>query len=435
MAAHLQGTKVEVLSDRTDTRTVYAHPDGSHTARLSAVPTRFQRDGEWVDIDRNSPPAGRSVAPVAVGDDVTLSGGGDVPLLRLRPGPHELSLRWPTALPAPKLSGDSALPEILRGWISCCVPSHTATSSCWRSGRPRRPRNPPWTGSACGSRPRAAADRGPVRRAACAGRSRNAVFVSPPSVMWDAAESHTAAVGVEVPARHVDPGAGQGVPHRPGDRVPGDRRPDSQPVYKAGWATALSGKPGQAYWWKSADPAHPDWAQVGQCWNGTATAAGSARRGRTSSSTRASCTTRTWNGRSSTRRWRTARTARHPHARASPRPPRHRQPDLTWNNRPVGPDVTEFGAPPRAACGGNGNVVLGLSHALHRFGWTGFSLQAKNGGDPVRVAEVLLGGHFPRGAVEPDRRTPRPTCVPTRRCRRRAGGVAACPTSPTPASG
>src|SRR5690348_3577532 len=50
-AAHRQGSRVEVADQRTATRTIFANPDGTMTAELSAVPMRVRRDGRWLDID------------------------------------------------------------------------------------------------------------------------------------------------------------------------------------------------------------------------------------------------------------------------------------------------------------------------------------------------------------------------------------------------
>jgi hypothetical protein len=271
MAAYRQGSRVEVLSERTDTRSVYANPDGSHTARVTAVPTRFQRAGEWVDIDRTlvRRPDG-SVAPAVVGDDVVLSGGGTAPLLRLRSGEHELSLYWPDRLPEPKLSGDSArYPEVLPGVDLVMRAQPHGYQQLLEIRTPEAAAHPALARISLRvttSGVRLTADpSGALRALDGAGQ---AVFVSSPSVMWDASESRTAAVGVEVAGDTLTLVPDKGFLTDPATEYPVTVDPTVSPVYKAQWATTLSGKPGNTYWWRSADPVHPDWAQVGQCWNG-----------------------------------------------------------------------------------------------------------------------------------------------------------------------
>ncbi|MEV6494573.1 LamG-like jellyroll fold domain-containing protein, partial [Actinoplanes sp. NPDC051633] len=74
--------------------------------------------GGWTDPDtRLSKRPDGSVAPAAVVKPLVFSGGGSkAPLARLSVGDRSIELRWPKALPAPRLSGGTATyPEVLSG--------------------------------------------------------------------------------------------------------------------------------------------------------------------------------------------------------------------------------------------------------------------------------------------------------------------------------
>jgi hypothetical protein len=108
---------VEVLANRTDRQTVYANPDGSYTMEQSVEPIRTRAaDGSWVDIDPRLRLADDGVRPVATAADVRFSSGGSAPLAQLATNSGRLALSWPSALPPPVLSGDSATyPNVLPG--------------------------------------------------------------------------------------------------------------------------------------------------------------------------------------------------------------------------------------------------------------------------------------------------------------------------------
>ncbi|MGW1876695.1 hypothetical protein [Streptomyces sp. NPDC001975] len=65
VAARLSGTRVEALSERTETSTTWVNKDGSLTTEMAAGPVRFMRDGQWVDVDVELREAGSGVEPVA----------------------------------------------------------------------------------------------------------------------------------------------------------------------------------------------------------------------------------------------------------------------------------------------------------------------------------------------------------------------------------
>ncbi|MFD3532641.1 DNRLRE domain-containing protein [Streptomyces sp. NPDC058664] len=125
VAAKLSGTRVEVLSERTETSTTWANKDGSLTTELAAGPVRFQDSatGDWrdVDVDLVTRTDG-SVAAKAHPEGLTLAGKTGVParslraaqtaaatdLVTLGQGDEQITLQWRGGLPAPQLDGTRA---------------------------------------------------------------------------------------------------------------------------------------------------------------------------------------------------------------------------------------------------------------------------------------------------------------------------------------
>ncbi|MER5312420.1 DNRLRE domain-containing protein [Streptomyces sp. NPDC002773] len=125
VAAKLSGTRVEVLSERTETSTTWANKDGSLTTELAAGPVRFQDSatGDWrdVNVDLVTRPDG-SVAAQAHPEGLTLAGKTGVParslraaqtaaatdLVTLGQGDEQITLQWRGGLPAPQLDGTRA---------------------------------------------------------------------------------------------------------------------------------------------------------------------------------------------------------------------------------------------------------------------------------------------------------------------------------------
>jgi hypothetical protein len=126
------------------------------------------------------------VAPVASVLPMTFSGGGSAPLARLADGGRELAVSWPAALPAPVLSGDTAVyPEVLPGVDLRVTASAIGFSEVpWsRTGR-RRP-TPPCGRCGSGWRAKAWPWRPARRRRRGRDPSGRVVFSSPAPVMWD----------------------------------------------------------------------------------------------------------------------------------------------------------------------------------------------------------------------------------------------------------
>jgi hypothetical protein len=273
LAAKKQGSRVEVASERTATRTVYAHPDGRHSAVLTAVPTRVLDGDEWRAIDTTlvSQPDG-SVRPEALDGDAVLSGGGSrAPLLRLREGQHELALHWPGTLPAPELDKNEATyREVFPGVDLVMRAEVSGYQQLLVIKNARAARNPALarvdlrvaaTGLTLHAEPS-----GALSAVDAAGAP---VFTSPPSVMWDArGEEAAVPVGLEV--------AGETLTLVPDQKFLADKAteypvtvdPKLAGFTQSFWATVLSGYPNANYPRRSADDEHPLWAQVGQCHRG-----------------------------------------------------------------------------------------------------------------------------------------------------------------------
>jgi hypothetical protein len=397
-AAFRQGTKVEVASERTDTRTVFVHPDGTHSARISAVPTRFQRGGRWVDIDRTlARRTDGTVAPKAVGDDVALSGGGDGPLLRLTAGGRTLRMYWPGGLPAPELSGGSATyPEVFRGvdLVMRAEPQGyqqlLVIKTREAAGNPALAR----VGLAVRSTGLAVSvgKDGGLRAVDEAGTP---VFVSSPSVMWDSGKPapRSARVGAELAGGVLTLVPDKEFLADPATVYPVTVDPTTTPFYKAQWATVLSGKPTQTYWWRSADPQNPDWAQVGQCWNGNGDCAGIGEAQayfQFDTGFLADKDVAWANFYTSVAHSPNCNTYTHVlHAFGG-----GIAGNITWNNRPGGWEVASFGAPPRPGCAGHTGVGIGVVPALNKTGATTFFLRAANGGDQNAWRKYLSGSTF-----------------------------------------
>lgn len=111
LQARATGKAVAVSALTTETSTTTANADGSYTVATTTEPARMKdAAGRWVGLDptlRRAADGG--VAPVAVPDTLTLSGGGTGPVIRVADhAGHAMALSLPVALPAPVLSGASA---------------------------------------------------------------------------------------------------------------------------------------------------------------------------------------------------------------------------------------------------------------------------------------------------------------------------------------
>ncbi|MFD6468132.1 LamG domain-containing protein [Streptomyces goshikiensis] len=117
--ARKSGKQVEVLGLRTETREIFAAPDGTFTAREYTEPVHAVQHGTWVDIDKTLVKrADGSVAPKATTVDLAFSdGAAGKPFVTMRRGTREMALSWPYGkLAAPVVDGDTATyPDALPG--------------------------------------------------------------------------------------------------------------------------------------------------------------------------------------------------------------------------------------------------------------------------------------------------------------------------------
>ncbi|MBF8189727.1 LamG domain-containing protein [Nonomuraea sp. K274] len=115
--ARRAGEQVEVESLRSETRQVFAQPDGTFLLEQHARPVRVRKQDGWVPVDTTLRlrPDG-AVEPVAAAVGLTFSGGGAAPLARLSRGGKSMELGWHGTLPKPVLNGDTATyPEVMPG--------------------------------------------------------------------------------------------------------------------------------------------------------------------------------------------------------------------------------------------------------------------------------------------------------------------------------
>ncbi|MFF4724701.1 ricin-type beta-trefoil lectin domain protein [Streptomyces mirabilis] len=105
------GTDVPVDALTSETDAVVAHPDGSFTTTTGVLPVRVRENGDWVPVDATLVASSDGTySPKATPSGVRLSAGGSGPLATLTdPAGRSMSLTMPFALPAPTVSGDTAL--------------------------------------------------------------------------------------------------------------------------------------------------------------------------------------------------------------------------------------------------------------------------------------------------------------------------------------
>lgn len=116
MAASAQakssGVAVTVVAATDAENEVVANTDGSFTRSIAAVPVRVQQSGTWVPLDatlqHNSDGTWSTAATSAT---LVLSGGGPAgsTLAAMDDQGQDLAFTWPTALPAPTVTGSVAL--------------------------------------------------------------------------------------------------------------------------------------------------------------------------------------------------------------------------------------------------------------------------------------------------------------------------------------
>jgi hypothetical protein len=115
--ARASGSPVPVPGDETATDTVTANADGTLTLTEASAPVRKWSGGKWKILDATlGRAADGTVAPAVTSSGLALSGGGTGPMATLRAVGKQLSLSFPVPLPAPSLSGATAVyADVLAG--------------------------------------------------------------------------------------------------------------------------------------------------------------------------------------------------------------------------------------------------------------------------------------------------------------------------------
>ncbi|MFI7442659.1 DNRLRE domain-containing protein [Nonomuraea indica] len=197
LSARLSGRRVEVADARSETTTTYANPDGTLTVDSFAGPVRFRREGEWapVDITLARAPSGEIVTrghgrglrlgagrPRATARQAGASGPTD--LITIGEGAAKVTMQWKGALPAPRLSGETATyPDVMPGADLVVTATRTgAEQFLLLRSRPAAPLTYTLRLKAPGLDARRSADGGVKLVDA---RGRTAVTIPAP-VMWDA---------------------------------------------------------------------------------------------------------------------------------------------------------------------------------------------------------------------------------------------------------
>ena len=103
------GKSALVADTETATTTLSANPNGTYTLTSAAQPVRTLVNSTWKSLDATlkKNPDG-SLSPTLSSEPLTISGGGNRPLVRMRDGHDSLALTLPVALPTPTLAGATA---------------------------------------------------------------------------------------------------------------------------------------------------------------------------------------------------------------------------------------------------------------------------------------------------------------------------------------
>ncbi|WP_433347491.1 DNRLRE domain-containing protein [Microtetraspora malaysiensis] len=107
--AKARGTRVEVESEKTESSSLWANPNGTFTLETFPSAVRVKNGDTWRPIDTSLILDGDAgLRPKAAASDVRLSGGGGKPFAEVRRADHSFAVSWGKALPAPRVTGDTA---------------------------------------------------------------------------------------------------------------------------------------------------------------------------------------------------------------------------------------------------------------------------------------------------------------------------------------
>jgi RHS repeat-associated protein len=105
LTARVQGSRVEILSERTETTRTWANPDGTLTSDIASGPVRVNTSQGWQDIDPTLVADQTGVHPKVARAGVRFSPGGSGDAATLTVGSRSVGLGWTAGLPTPTLNG------------------------------------------------------------------------------------------------------------------------------------------------------------------------------------------------------------------------------------------------------------------------------------------------------------------------------------------
>jgi hypothetical protein len=116
--AHSSGHPVSIDAMTTETQQVVAKPKGGFELTINPEPVRTKQNGKWIPINTDlHPTANGMLAPAATAyGSVTISNGGDGPLVSTTLHGTTYTVSWPGSLPKPRVSGSVATySEVISG--------------------------------------------------------------------------------------------------------------------------------------------------------------------------------------------------------------------------------------------------------------------------------------------------------------------------------
>ncbi|MFC4060211.1 DNRLRE domain-containing protein [Planomonospora corallina] len=111
-SAAKQGKAIEITDETTATSITYAQPDGkTYKTEVTAGPVRTRQGSEWVPIDTTLVEQNGMLKPKAIASDVAVAianGGAGAFVSMAAINGQSYALSWPTALPKPTISKNTA---------------------------------------------------------------------------------------------------------------------------------------------------------------------------------------------------------------------------------------------------------------------------------------------------------------------------------------
>ncbi|MFF5206083.1 DNRLRE domain-containing protein [Streptosporangium sp. NPDC000396] len=110
LSARLQGSRVLITGETTESNLTYANPDSTFTTEAVSGIARVKQDERWVPVDTTLIEENGVLRPRAAKAVVEVSAGGqDRPLAKMSHSDKQsFALKWPIALPKPNVKGNVA---------------------------------------------------------------------------------------------------------------------------------------------------------------------------------------------------------------------------------------------------------------------------------------------------------------------------------------